>query len=172
MEATLVRVLRAAAAQMGPTQKADSREHMLARMLKLLEEAASGGASLVVFPELAFTTFFPRWLLEGEMLDQYFERGMPNPAVQALFDRAHALRVGFYVGYAELMPDGRRHNRAILVDRDGDILGRYRKVHLPGSIEPRPGPRYQQLEKSAISNMATSAFPPPAQGRGDTQSWA
>jgi predicted amidohydrolase len=92
MEATLVRVLRAAAAQMGPTQKADSREHTLARMLKLLEEAASGGAGLVVFPELAFTTFFPRWLLEGEMLDQYFERGMPNPAVQALFDRAHSAR--------------------------------------------------------------------------------
>jgi predicted amidohydrolase len=145
MEATLVRVLRAAAAQMGPTQKADSREHTLARMLKLLEEAASGGASLVVFPELAFTTFFPRWFLEGEMLDQYFERGMPNPAVQALFDRAHALRVGFYVGYAELTPDGRRYNCAILVDRDGDIFGRYRKVHLPGSIEPRPGARYQQL---------------------------
>jgi predicted amidohydrolase len=101
-----------------------------------------------------------------------FERGTPNPAVQALFDRAHALRVGFYVGYAELTPDGRSYNCAILVDRDGDILGRYRKVHLPGSIEPRPGARYQQLEKSAISNMATSAFPPPAQGRGDTQSWA
>ena len=79
MEATLVRVLRAAAAQMGPTQKADSREHTLARMLKLLEEAASGGASLVVFPELAFTTFFPRWLLEGEMLDQYFRARHAEP---------------------------------------------------------------------------------------------
>jgi len=121
---------------MGPTQRADSREHTLARMLALLEEAAGRGASLVVFPELAFTTFFPRWLLEGQALDHYFERGMPNPAVAKLFDRARALRVGFYVGYAELTPDGRRYNCAILVDRDGEILGRYRKVHLPGSIEP------------------------------------
>jgi len=48
---------------MGPTQKADTRAHTLKRMLDMLEEAASRGASLVVFPELAFTTFFPRWLL-------------------------------------------------------------------------------------------------------------
>jgi predicted amidohydrolase len=143
----LVRVLRAAAAQMGPTQKADSREHTLDRMLVLLEEAAACGATLVVFPELAFTTFFPRWLIEGEALDHYFERGMPNPAVQSLFDRARELGIGFYVGYAELTSDGRRFNCSILVDRDGEILGRYRKVHLPGSVEPRAGAAYQQLEK-------------------------
>ena len=143
----LVRVLRAAAAQMGPTQKADSREHTLGRMLALLEEAAARGATLVVFPELAFTTFFPRWLIEGEALDHYFERGMPNPAVQPLFDRARELGIGFYVGYAELTSDGRRFNCSILVDSDGEILGRYRKVHLPGSVEPRAGAAYQQLEK-------------------------
>jgi N-carbamoyl-D-amino-acid hydrolase len=143
----LVRVLRAAAAQMGPTQKADSREHTLGRMLALLEEAAARGATLVVFPELAFTTFFPRWLIDGEALDHYFERDMPNPAVQSLFDRARALGIGFYVGYAELTPDGQRFNCSILVDSDGEILGRYRKVHLPGSVEPRAGAAYQQLEK-------------------------
>jgi len=143
----LVRVLRAAAAQMGPTQKADSREHTLGRMLALLEESAACGTTLVVFPELAFTTFFPRWLIEGEALDHYFERGMPNPAVQSLFDRARELGIGFYVGYAELTSDGRRFNCSILVDRDGEILGRYRKVHLPGSVEHRAGAAYQQLEK-------------------------
>ena len=116
-------------------------------MLALLEEAAARGATLVVFPELAFTTFFPRWLIEGEALDHYFERGMPNLAVQSLFDRARTLGIGFYVGYAELTPDGRRFNCSILVDRDGEILGRYRKVHLPGSVEPRAGATYQQLEK-------------------------
>jgi predicted amidohydrolase len=132
---------------MGPTQKADSREHTLSRMLELLETAAARGATLVVFPELAFTTFFPRWLIEGEALDGYFEHTMPNPAVQRLFDRARALRVGFYVGYAELTSDGQRFNCSILVDGDGEVLGRYRKVHLPGSVEPRAGASYQQLEK-------------------------
>ena len=106
---------------MGPTQKADTRSHTLDRMLKLLEDAAARGARLVVFPELAFTTFFPRWLLEGETLDRYCEHSMPNPDVQPLFDRARALRVGFYVGYAELTPEGRRYNSAMLVDPNGYI---------------------------------------------------
>ncbi len=141
------RILRIAAAQMGPTQRADPREHTLSRLLRLLEAAAAQGAALVVFPELALTTFFPRWLLEGEALDAHFEPAMPNPAVQPLFDRARALGVGFYVGYAELTPDRRRFNSSILVQPDGAVLGRYRKVHLPGSVEPRAGARFQQLEK-------------------------
>jgi predicted amidohydrolase len=141
------RVIRIAAAQMGPTQKADSRADTLARMVTLLEQAASRGATLAVFPELAFTTFFPRWLIDGDALDVHFERAMPNPEVQPLFDRAKALGVGFHVGYAELTPEGRRFNAAVTVEPDGRILGRYRKVHLPGSVEPREGARFQQLEK-------------------------
>ena len=143
----MARVVRIAAAQMGPNQRADSRAAIMARMLVLLEQAAAGGATLVVFPELAFTTFFPRWLLEAAELDGYFERAMPNPAVQPLFDRARLLGVGFYVGYAELTPEGQRFNSAIMVDALGDTVGVYRKVHLPGSVEPRAGARFQQLEK-------------------------
>jgi len=144
---SMTRILRIAAAQMGPNQRADSRAAVLDRMIALLEQSAAQGASLVVFPELAFTTFFPRWLLEGEALDQYYERAMPNPAVQPLFDRARALGVGFHAGYAELTAEGRRFNCAILVQPGGRVLGIYRKVHLPGSVEPRPGARFQQLEK-------------------------
>ncbi|MFE8873815.1 N-carbamoyl-D-amino-acid hydrolase [Acetobacter persici] len=141
------RIIRIAAAQMGPTQRADGRDHTLARMIKLMENAAAQGATLVVFPELAFTTFFPRWLLdENEVLGQ-FETGMPNAHVQPLFDRARELGVGFYVGYAELTPDGQQFNTSIIVAPDGKLLGKYRKVHLPGSVEPRAGARYQQLEK-------------------------
>ena len=143
----MTRILRVAAAQMGPTQAAEPRAKTLSRIIALLEEAARRGATLVVFPELAFTTFFPRWLIEGEALDRHYERAMPNPEVQPLFDRARALGVGFSIGYAELTPEGRRYNCAILVEPDGRVLGRYRKVHLPGSVEPRPGARFQQLEK-------------------------
>ena len=156
----MTRALRIAAAQMGPTQRADPREQTLARMIALLEQAAGQGARLVVFPELAFTTFFPRWLLTENELAAYDEPAMPNPAVQALFDRARALRVGFNVGYAERTPSGQRFNSAILVQPDGSVLGRYRKVHLPGSVEPRPGARYQQLEKRyfAYGDLGFPAF--------------
>ncbi|MBE9606905.1 N-carbamoyl-D-amino-acid hydrolase [Acetobacteraceae bacterium H6797] len=141
------RLIRVAAAQMGPTQKAEPRAETLARMIRLLEDAAAKGAQLVVFPELAFTTFFPRWLIAGEELESYYEKSMPNPQVQPLFDRAKELKVGFYVGYAELTPEGKHFNSAITVGPDGEILGKYRKVHLPGSVEPREGARFQQLEK-------------------------
>ena len=141
------RILRIAAAQMGPNQRADSRSAILARMLALLDAAAARGATLVVFPELAFTTFFPRWLLSDAELEGYFEPAMPNPAVQPLFDRARSLGVGFYVGYAEQTAAGQRFNASMLVAPDGGTIGTYRKIHLPGSVEPRDGARFQQLEK-------------------------
>ncbi len=141
------RIIRIAAAQMGPNQRADSRPAILARMIALLDGAAAQGANLVVFPELAFTTFFPRWLLTEAELEGYFESAMPNPDVQPLFDRARELGVGFNVGYAERTPEGKHFNSSILVGPDGATIGIYRKVHLPGSVEPREGARFQQLEK-------------------------
>jgi len=142
------RIIRLAGAQMGPNQKADSRRQILDRMIALLEDAAGQGAQLVVFPELPFTTFFPRWLIEStQELDTYFERDLPGPQTQPLFDRARELGVGMYVGYAELTPQGRRYNSSVTTGPDGAILGKYRKIHLPGTVEPRPGDRFQQLEK-------------------------
>ncbi len=142
----MARPLTVAAAQMGPTQRADSREQTLDRIVGLLERAAGQGARLVVFPELAFTTFFPRWLMSREAVQGFAEPAMPNPAVQPLFDRARELGVGFSIGYAERAGD-RLFNAAILVSPEGRTLGTYRKVHLPGTVEPRAGERHQQLEK-------------------------
>ena len=142
----MARTVTVAAAQMGPVQRADSRAETMDRIVALLEQAAARGARLVVFPELAFTTFFPRWLLTPEELDTFTEPAMPNPAVQPLFDRARELGIGFSIGYAERAGD-KLFNSAVLVAPDGRTLGTYRKVHLPGSAEPRPGDRFQQLEK-------------------------
>lgn len=144
----MTRILRIAGAQMGANQKADSRRQILDRMIALLEDAAGKGAKLAVFPELPFTTFFPRWLFEStQELDTYFERELPGPQTQPLFDRAKELGIGMYVGYAELTPQGRRYNTAVTTGPDGAILGKYRKIHLPGTVEPRIGDRFQQLEK-------------------------
>ena len=148
----MTRSLRIAGAQMGPNSLHDSRSRVLGRMLTLLDQAARERAQLVVFPELAFTTFFPRhaFASEAELLP-FFERSMPNPEVQALFDRAAALKLGFYVGYAELTPEGRRYNSAIIVGPDGKMLLKYRKVHLPGTQDVIPGLERQQLEKRYFS---------------------
>ena len=144
----MTRTLRIAGAQMAGTQKADTRRHTLDRLIALLEQAAAERATLVVFPELALTTFFPRWFFPTtQELDTYFEREMPNPNVQPLFTRARDLNIGFNIGYAERTPEGQRFNTSIIVNPDGSLLGKYRKIHLPGSVEPREGARFQQLEK-------------------------
>jgi predicted amidohydrolase len=141
------RIFRVAAAQMGPTQKADSRAQVVQRLIDLLEGAARQKVKLVVFPELALTTFFPRWLIPESDVDAYCESAMPNAGIQPLFDCARKWGIGFYLGYAELTGSGQRFNSSVTVGPDGQIIGHYRKVHLPGSVEPRENSVSQQLEK-------------------------
>jgi predicted amidohydrolase len=120
-------------------------------MQSMLREAAGKGAQLVVFPELALTTFFPRWFMEDQSeIDAFFETEMPNDAVRPLFDTAKELAVGFYLGYAELVIEGgraRHFNTSIIVDASGEIVGKYRKVHLPGHRENETWRPFQHLEK-------------------------
>ena len=142
------RIVTVGAAQMGPIQKADSRETVVARMIALVDEAAAKGADLVVYPELALTTFFPRWYYEDRAeADSWFEREMPNAATRPLFDRAKAHGIALSFGYAELTPDGHHFNTSILTDKAGRIVGKYRKVHLPGHVENDPERTHQHLEK-------------------------
>ncbi len=145
------RNLRAAIAQMGPVHLADSRAAVVKRLMAMLRQAHGEGARFVVFPELALTTFFPRyWMTEEEEIDRFFEREMPSPETRPLFDLARELGVGFYLGYAEQTQEKgalHRYNTAILVECDGRILGRYRKVHLPGHSEHLPQAPFQHLEK-------------------------
>ncbi len=142
------RNLITAAAQMGPIAKSETRKDTVARLLAMMREAKGRGAELVVFTELALTTFFPRWMIEDQAeLDAYYETEMPSAATQPLFDEARKLGIGFYLGYAELTPDGHRYNTSILVDTKGQIIGKYRKVHLPGWSEPLPNRAFQHLEK-------------------------
>jgi N-carbamoyl-D-amino-acid hydrolase len=102
----------------------------------------------VVFPELALTTFFPRWFTEDQAeVDGWFEREMPSAETKPLFDEAQRLGVGFCLGYAELTDDGAHYNTQILVERDGSVVGKYRKVHLPGHEEPEPWRPFQHLER-------------------------
>ncbi len=147
----MARIVNTASAQMGPIAKAETRKDTVRRLIAMMREAKGRGAELVVFTELALTTFFPRWLVEDEAeLDGYYERSMPGPETQALFDESKKLGVGFYLGFAELVEEGgrkRRFNTSILVDRSGAIIGKYRKVHLPGHAEPQPNRTHQHLEK-------------------------
>jgi len=106
---------------------------------------------LVVYLEAALTAFFPHWWIESEHeMESWFERSMPNPSVQPLFDTAKRVQIGFHLGYAELASENgrkRRLNTAVLIDKMGELIGKYRKMHLPGYDDLRPGDPFQNLEK-------------------------
>lgn len=141
----------AAAAQLGPIARDEPRRAVVARMIGLVEEARRRGASLVVFPELALTTFFPRWFMPDQAeVDGFFETQFPSPEVQPLFDAARRAEIAFHLGFAEkVQEDGvlRRFNTAVVVDRTGHVAHKYRKVHLPGHRGHEPERPFQHLEK-------------------------
>jgi len=147
----MTRILNLGVAQLGPIARDESRSSAVRRMIELMEQAHQQKVELIVFPELALTTFFPRWYLEDpDELEAFFETEMPNQATQPLFDAAARMGIGFCLGYAELcMENGQRHqfNTTILVDRSGTIIGKYRKIHLPGHSEHEPERPFQHLEK-------------------------
>lgn len=145
------RTVNVALGQLGPVQKTDARAQVVQRLCAMMREAKSLGADVIVYPELALTTFFPRWYIEDlAELHSYYERSMPSRATQPLFDLARELGIGFYLGYAELAEEGgqlMQYNTAILVDKTARIIGKYRKIHVPGHFEHEPWRQFQHLEK-------------------------
>lgn len=134
-------------------------------MITLLRDAATQGAKLVLFPEIAFTTFFPRYLILDEAeLEDWFEHGdiLTAPRTRALFDTAHDLAVDIIVGFAEATDTGEHFNSCVYYHAaTGSILSRYRKIHLPGDVEPLPDPKaVNQLEKRYFKpgNLGFQAF--------------
>jgi predicted amidohydrolase len=142
------RIITVGAAQLGPIQKEDTRVSAVERLIALLRQASTHGCDLVVFPELALTTFFPRWFVDDiTEADHWYETSMPSPETQPLFDEARRLSIGFSLGYAELTPDGHRFNTQILVEKDGSVVAKYHKVHIPGHEHNEPDRPFQHAER-------------------------
>jgi Asp/Glu/hydantoin racemase/predicted amidohydrolase len=161
----MARKICIAAAQMGATHLKDDRQKTLNRMLTLLDSAASQGAEVVLFPETAFTTFFPRHLInDPDELSSFFEHGevTNSPNAKPLFDKARALGVDISVGFAESTNGGERFNSCVYYHaKSGSILSKYRKIHLPGDFEPFAHPNAtNQLEKRYFKpgNLGFNAF--------------
>src|SRR3954452_17444205 len=148
---SMTRNVRVGAGQLGPIQRDHTRDDVVVRLIDLLRQASDAGCDLLVYPELALTTFFPRWFVDDiTTADHWYERSMPNAATQRLFDEARRLGVGFCLGYA-LLEDGpggvHRWNVQTLVERDGSIVGTFKKVHIPGHEEHEPDRPFQHAER-------------------------
>jgi predicted amidohydrolase len=142
------RIITVGAAQLGPIQKEHTKTSAVERLIALMHQASTNGCDLVVFPELALTTFFPRWFVDDiTEADHWYETSMPSPVTQPLFDEARRLSIGFSLGYAELTADGHRFNTQILVEKDGSVVAKYHKVHIPGHEHHEPDRPFQHAER-------------------------
>ena len=103
-------------------------EENLAAAIRGIREAAAGGAKLVVLPELHNSEYFCR--IEDPALFDLAET-IPGPSTEKLSAVAAECGVVIIASLFERRAAGLFHNTAVVLDADGSIAGRYRKMHIP-----------------------------------------
>ncbi|MFQ5568683.1 MAG: nitrilase-related carbon-nitrogen hydrolase [Rhodothermales bacterium] len=104
------------------------------RGLTALEEAAAAGADLVVYPELAFTPFYPQHRAGHHVLD--LAEPIPGPTTDLFCEAARRLGVVVVLNLYErdFASAGAGGDRAFdtspVIDADGTLLGRTRMMHI------------------------------------------
>jgi predicted amidohydrolase len=120
-----------------------------ARVSALLEEAAGGGAGLACLPEV--------WPCQGSAPQvRAAAEPIPGPRTERLAEVAR--RHGMWVhGGSVLELDGERvHNTSVLFDRRGELVARYRKIHLFDADPPGAQPSRESFLYSAGEEVVTA----------------
>lgn len=128
----MTRAFTVAAAQLGPNSP--SKPDTIGRIVALMEEAGKQGVELVVFPELALSPYFATKVHRS--WENFFEETLPSAVTQPLFQAAQRAKLYWVLPYAE-RENGCYYNSAALISPEGTMLGKYRKSHIPGTVEPR-----------------------------------
>jgi N-carbamoylputrescine amidase len=103
------------------------KEAMIARHIPMIEQAASRGSDIVCLQELFYAPYFPagedkRWLEVAE--------AVPGETTARMGEVAKRLGIVLITPIAEIA-GGKYFNTAVVIGTDGEVMGRYRKVHLP-----------------------------------------
>lgn len=169
------RKITVAGAQLGAIDGITPRSDVIKRIFQLMDEAKSKGVKLMVLPEIALVTFFPRHLISDmDELDRYFEGEVDGdpalaPNMKPIFERARTYGMDLSIGYAECADaSGEKHehyNAVVYYSAAADkIISKYRKIHLPGTVEPyQRADATNQLEKRYFrpGNLGFKAFRAP-----------
>ncbi len=103
-------------------------ETNLVHALELIGEAAKNGAQIVCLPEL----FRSQYFCQSENHDNFsLAESIPGPSTDALTKLAQGKSVVVVASLFEKRAAGIYHNTAVVIDADGNILGKYRKMHIP-----------------------------------------
>jgi N-carbamoylputrescine amidase len=106
----------------------DDPEANLEKTLTAAEAAASQGAQIICTQELFRSQYFCQ--TEDHSFFQLAEP-IPGPTTQAFQKFAKEKQVVVIASLFEKRAAGVYHNTAIIIDADGTLLGRYRKMHIP-----------------------------------------
>jgi N-carbamoylputrescine amidase len=109
-------------------QYAGSPEASLKKACAMLEEAAGKGAALACLPELFLTDYFCQGL-DASRFD--LAEPVDGPTTQAFQKIARARKLAIINSIFEKAGPGLYYNTVVVIDRDGDIKGTYRKMHIP-----------------------------------------
>lgn len=98
------------------------------RLADGIRSLASQGAELVVLQELHNTTYF----CQTEDVDNFdLAEPIPGPSTQFYGQLARELGIVIVASLFERRAPGLYHNTAVVLERDGTIAGKYRKMHIP-----------------------------------------
>ena len=120
------RVIKVAAAQTGPVES-DDMSSMVPTACAMIQEAASSGVRFLTFCELFLSPFFPNKLIEDN--DRYFTTPDSEP-MMAIRKCAKECELALMLPYGEAAPNG-NYNSTLVLNSKGEIVGNYRKTHIP-----------------------------------------
>ena len=103
-------------------------ENNFARAIDFIRDAAKSGAQIVCLPEL----FRSQYFCQTENHDNFsLAETIPGPSTDALTTLARELGIVIVASLFEKRSAGLYHNTAVIIDADGELLGKYRKMHIP-----------------------------------------
>lgn len=106
---------------------ADINDNML-RLEKRIREAAADGAQLIVLQELHNSLYF----CQTEDVSKFdFAETIPGPSTEFFGRLAKELGTVIVTSLFERRAAGLYHNTAVVIETDGTIAGKYRKMHIP-----------------------------------------
>lgn len=107
--------------------EADTKQNLL-RLAKGISDLASRGAELIVLQELHNSLYF----CQVENVDNFdLAEPIPGPSTAFFGELAKQLQVVIVTSLFERRAPGLYHNTAVVLDKDGSIAGKYRKMHIP-----------------------------------------
>src|SRR5947207_9548503 len=127
-------------------------EKNFARAVEFIREAAKQGARIVCLPELFRSQYFCQ--TEDHKNFELAEE-VPGKSTLALGNVARENGIVIVASLFEKRSAGVYHNTAVMINGDGELLGKYRKMHIPDD------PLYPEKFYSTPGDIAFQAWPTP-----------